>query len=152
MSGHPVTALAAAALAIGLCAGCVTPAPTTDVFEAKAGLTAQDANSSAATAVLAVRTYESGKLTPQALEVLLEECEDGLGSVTSTFDSVQPPDTDAADALRSQLDDLLADAGDATSTLRIAARRGDTGTLREAAGSLQQVTDRLDAFAKEHSQ
>jgi hypothetical protein len=35
------------------------------------------------------------------------DAEDTLGSVRTTFDSVQPPDTSAADDLRSTLDPQL---------------------------------------------
>ena len=130
--------------------GCVSPAPTTDVYEAKASLTAADAVSAARTAVLSVQTYRKGQLTTAALEVLLQESEASLEAVSGTFDSVQPPDTAAADDLSDQLGELLTDATGDARDLRIAARRDDTAQLDDAAVSLARTADELDAFAQEH--
>jgi hypothetical protein len=134
---------------IGL-TGCVSPAPTTAVYEAKAALSAADAVSAARTAVLSVQTYRQGKLTTAALEVLLQESEATLESVSGTFDSLQPPDTAAAQDLDDTLGQLLTDATDDARDLRIAARRGDTAQLDEAGTSLSKTADELDAFAQEH--
>jgi hypothetical protein len=145
-------AVALAIVTVLLLGACVSPAPTTAVFEAKAGLTASDATSAARTAVLAVETFRAGNLTAAALEVLLQESEASLDSVGSTFDSVQPPRTAAADDLRRSLDDLLSQAQDDARELRIAARRDDRAELRSSSGSLAQVATKLDAFAQEHAE
>jgi hypothetical protein len=151
MSGRPARRWPVGCAALLTCAACVSPAGTTEVYEAKAALTAKDALSSARTADLAVQSFAHGKLTEAVLEVLLQESETAVGSVTSTFDSVQPPPTTAADALRDILDALLARADSEVRELRIAARRGQRGELSQQAGALSVTADRLERFAQEHS-
>jgi hypothetical protein len=130
--------------------GCVTPAPTTSDYAGKAGSSAQAAVSAVRTALLAEDAYARGRLTSAYLESTLVDAEDTLGSVQTTFDSVQPPDTRAADDLRGTLDPLLEDAGSGLTDLRIAARRDDAAALTSTAASLVGVADQLDAFAQEH--
>jgi hypothetical protein len=138
-------ALCAAALA-----GCVAPAPDTSAYESKAGTAASAAVSAARTALTAEHTYLADRLPSSYLEQLLVESEDALGSVQTSFDSVQPPATSGADALRQALDPLLEKAGSSLTDLRIAARRDRPADLRSAAGDLSAVADKLDAFAQEH--
>jgi hypothetical protein len=133
-----------------LLTGCVTPAPTTSAYEGKAASTAQAAVSAVRTALLAEDAYARGKLTAAYLESTLVDAEESLGSVQTTFDSVQPPDTRAADDLRGTLDPLLEDAGSGLADLRIAARRDDAAALTSTAAHLTGVADKLDAFAQEH--
>jgi hypothetical protein len=131
-------------------AGCVTPAPTTSAYEGKAGNAAQAAVSAVRTALLAEDSYSHDRLTGAYLETTLVAAEDAIGSVRTSFDSVQPPDTHAADDLRGMLDPLLEQAGSGLTDLRIAARRDDRAALASTAGDLGGVADRLDAFAQEH--
>src|SRR5438477_141116 len=77
------------------------------------------------TARLATRQRLASRLPDRYLEPMLVACEKGLGALSSTFDSVQPPDTRAADALRAGLDELLQDASGAVGDARIAQRRGN---------------------------
>jgi hypothetical protein len=140
---------AVAVLAL-LLTGCVTPAPTTSAYAGKAANTAQTAVSAVRTALLAEDAYARGRLTSAYLETTLVDAEDSLGSVRTTFDSVQPPDTRAADDLRGELDPLLEQAGSGLTDLRIAARRADARALASSAADLTGVADQLDAFAQEH--
>jgi hypothetical protein len=139
-----------AAAGIGLLSACVTPAPTTADYEGKAVMTAEAAVSAARTAVTAARAYADGKLPATYLEPMLVDAEDTLDSVQSTFTSIQPPATAAADHLRGTLEPLLDDAGSAATAMRIAARRESTTALTAAAGDLAAAADDLDAFAREH--
>jgi hypothetical protein len=132
-----------------LLTGCVTPAPSTSAYESKAGNTASAAVSAVRTALLAEDTYARGRLTAPYLETTLVDAEDTIGSVRATFDSVQPPDTAAADDLRGRLDPLLEQAGSGLTDLRIAARRNDRAALASTADDLGGVADRLEAFAQE---
>jgi hypothetical protein len=145
-----VRAARAALLAalLGL-AGCVTPAPTTSAYAGKAGSTAEAAVSAVRTALLAEDAFVRGRLTAAYLETTLVDAEDTIGSVRATFDSVQPPDTPAADGLRGTLDPLLEQAGSGLTDLRIAARRDDRAALASTADDLGGVADRLEAFAQE---
>ncbi|HLM03599.1 MAG TPA: hypothetical protein VK402_00265 [Blastococcus sp.] len=138
----------AAALLAG---GCVAPAPTTADYESKAAMAADAAVSEARTAVLAADAYVHGRLTAAYLEPVLVDAEEALGSVRATFDSVQPPATAGADALRETLDPLLEDAGSAVTDLRIAARRDARDDLADTAAELSDVADDLEAFGTEHA-
>jgi hypothetical protein len=139
------------AAALSLVTGCVAPAPTTADFESKAAMPAEAAVSELRTALLAEDACARSRLTVAYLETVLVDSEEALGSVQHTFDSVQPPDTAAADDLRSTLDPLLEDAASGLTDLRIAARRDDTGQLESIAGDLSGVADQLEAFGKKHA-
>jgi len=134
-----------------LVAGCVTPAPSTSAYESKAGMTAEAAVSEVRTAIVATDAYLAGRMNSGYLETRLVGSEESLGSVHDTFDSVQPPATASADALRGTLDPLLDDAGAAVTDLRIAARRDPSDDLRTTAGDLSGVADELEAFGKQHA-
>jgi hypothetical protein len=147
MTAARLVALAVCALAT---AGCVAPAPDTSAYESKAAMTAEAAVSAARTAVVASDAYRRDRLAGTYLEPVLVDAEEALGSARTTFDSVQPPPTGEADALRSTLDPLLESAGSALTDLRIAARRDRSDDLSTAVTELTEATDRLDAFAEEH--
>ena len=78
------------------------------------------------------------------------DAEEALGSIRTTFDSVQPPATRAADELRRTLDPLLESAASDVTELRIAARRERPGALATTADDLAGVADQLEGFAQEH--
>jgi hypothetical protein len=147
MAAARLAALAVCALAT---AGCVAPAPDTSAYESKAAMTAETAVSATRTALMASDTYRRDRLAATYLEPVLVDAEQALGSAQTTFDSVQPPPTEDADALRSTLDPLLEAAGSALTDLRIAARRDRSGDLTTAAAELADAADRLDSFAEEH--
>lgn len=130
--------------------GCVGPARTTSTYEGKALRTAQDSLSELQTSLLSVQTSLHGKLTQAYLQTVLSESEDAFSSIQATFDSIQPPDTEAADKLRDSLDKLLADGADGMAQLRILARRQDTQQLAAEAQKLTATADGLDKFAQEH--
>ena len=143
--------LVTAALLAACLSGCVAPAVDTSDYESKATSTAQAAVSAARTAVLTTTTYDRGRLPVNYLEPVLVDAEDTLGSVLTTFDSVQPPATSSADAMRAELDPLLQRATSAVTDMRIAARRRESSELTRSAGALARVADRLESFAREHS-
>ena len=136
---------------VALLSGCVAPAPTTADYAQKAAMTAEDAVSAARTAVVAARAYADDKLPATYLEPMLVDAEQVVGSVQSTFVSIQPPATASADDLRAALEPLLEDAGSALTEMRIAARRDSTEALTAAADDLAAAADDLDAFAREHA-
>jgi hypothetical protein len=146
------TALAAGvtAVAIGVLTGCVTPAPKTVDYEAKAAMSAQAAVSAARTAIVAARAYAQGKLQTAYLESTVVDAENTLGAIQTTFTSIQPPPSAAADRLRDALDPLLQDAGSAATDLRIAIRRNDPAGLSSSTDDLAKTADKLDTFAQEH--
>jgi hypothetical protein len=145
------TVLVLSAVLASAVAGCVTPAPTTAAYEAKAAMSAEDAVSAVRTALLSEDTYRRGRLTAASLETVLVESEEALDSVRTTFASVQPPEAAGADALRAELDPLLEEAGSGLADLRIAARRDRRDDLATAADELTAVADELEAFGQEHA-
>jgi hypothetical protein len=136
----------AAMLLVGACTGPVRSSP---VYESKAGQTAAVAASATQTALLAVDAAEDDKASGRYLTRVLVEAEEDAGSAQGTFDGIQPPD-DHADELRAHLDDLLNEATDSLTDLRIAARRGRFAELPELARPLPGVAAKLDDFAEAH--
>jgi hypothetical protein len=126
--------------------GCVGPARTTDRYVGKATRTANDAISALQTAALAVHTSERGSMLGPYLNVVLTQAESDFNSVQQTFDSIQPPDTDEADAVRDSLDTVLTEGSDVLSRLRILARRGDQARMVASARSIPGLVDELDRF------
>jgi hypothetical protein len=134
-------------LLLGACTG---PVGSTNVYESKAGATAETVASAVETARLAVDAAGQDKAFGRYLAQLLAEAERDATSAQGTFDAIQPPDGHA-DELRDQLDGLLGQATDTLAELRIAARRGQTGELAEPAAPLAGLAERLHAFAEAHA-
>jgi hypothetical protein len=133
-----------AAVLAAAAGGCVSPSPDLGAYESKAARTASAAVSQLRTVLLAVR--DPGKLTHSYVEVLVTDAEDAYGSVTSTFDSAQPPDDPAADKVRAALDDLLSDGGDLIGAARIAIRRGDRAAVAALEPRLAEAAGQLEDF------
>jgi hypothetical protein len=85
------------------------------------------------------------------LNVVLTQAESDFNSVQQTFDSIQPPDTREADAIRDRLDKILTDGSDVLGQLRILARRGDQVKMVAQARSIPELVDKLDRFVTEVS-
>jgi hypothetical protein len=132
-----------------LLAGCVSPSRTDRDYELKAGNTAKAAASSVATAVLGAQAAGEHRATGPYLSVLLGMAEKDTLSVQGTFDSVQPPSA-RADRLRSDLDDVLADATDGLAQMRIACRRGELNALPALAHDLEPTLEQLRHFAEHY--
>lgn len=140
-------ALAVVALA-ATTTGCVGPSRSDGDFEKKAGNTAKAVASALATARIAADGAGHDKESSNYLSVVLGEAEEDASAAQATFDSYQPPSSNA-DKLRTDLDSLLGDAIDGLTALRITARRGQLDrlpTISRQLGpvltSLQQVQER----------
>jgi hypothetical protein len=140
---------AAMTAAISGCVQFVGPARTADDYERKAADTAETVLSAVRTAELAVDVADRGRAFPPYVSVLLGETEADASGAAATFESIQPPGA-SSDRLRNELDDLLTEATDELSTLRIAARRSDLEALADEAADLPRLADELDAFRTEH--
>jgi len=128
--------------------GCVGPSRTSGDYRDKAGSTAAAAESAAQTALLAVHAQTKGNAPGTYLSVILGEAEEHVGTAQNQFDSVQPPNTQA-DQLRGALDNLLSQASDVLSALRIAARRGQLDQLAKIAQPLEKLSKKLDQIQQE---
>jgi hypothetical protein len=134
-------------LLLGACTG---PVRSTNVYESKAGATAETVASAVETARLAVDAAGQDKAFGRYLAQVLAEAEEDADAAQGTFDAIQPPDG-RADELRSHLDELLGRASDTLAELRIAARRGDTAELAEPAAPLAGLAGKLHTFAEAHA-
>lgn len=142
---------AAAALAVLAVSGCVGPARDTGTYADKAMRSAQDALSQVQTARMAVDADRRGSILQPYLQVVLADAEEAISAIQDTFDSIQPPDSAEADALRDDLDAILADGVAGVAQLRIASRRGDGQRLASVSEQLADVADDLQAFEQGRS-
>jgi len=140
-------AVVVALLALGACVG---PARTFAKYESKAVHTAKDTRSAVQTARLAARAAAGRKAFGPYLSVTISEAEDDASSIQQTFDSIQPPDAEA-DHVRDELDGLLDDVVSTLGDLRIAARRGQLDRLADIAQPLDEQSNKLEHFQKDHS-
>jgi hypothetical protein len=133
-------------LLVGACTG---PVRSSEVYESKAGQTAETAASAVQTALLAVDAAKGSKAFGRYLTQVLVQAEEDADAAQGTFAAIQPPDQ-RADELRGRLDDLLTQATGTLAELRIAARRGRLADLPELAEPLPEVAEELDDFAEAH--
>ena len=134
-------------LLLGACTG---PVRSANVYESKAGATAEAVASAVETAGLAVDAARQGKAHGRYLTQVLAEAEEDASAAQGTFDGIQPPDQ-RADELRDRLDELLTEATGTLAGLRIAARRGELAALPELAAPLNELADHLQALAEEYA-
>jgi hypothetical protein len=132
-----------------LCA-CSGPVRSTNVYESKAGKTAEAVVSSVETARLAVDAAARDKAYGRYLTQVLADADKDASAVAGTFGAIQPPDA-RADELRGTLDDLLTQATSTLADLRIAARRGDFVSVQRLAAPLPELSKKLGDFAEAHA-
>lgn len=146
---QPVVAALTCAAAAACVAHPVGPARTYSKYEGKAVTTARSALSAVEMARMSADTRARDRsFGPYAASVIGDSEETAI-TVAGTFGSIQPPGPEA-DALRSELEDLLTDVADHLSALRIAARRGERAGLAGVAAPLTGDVDRLRAFVEAH--
>ncbi|HZX56360.1 MAG TPA: hypothetical protein VFE86_16860 [Ilumatobacteraceae bacterium] len=135
-------ALFAAAMSVAGCAG-----PTSDVpdYRHKAANSAEAMASQVQTALLTGRLVLDGRLTLDYASTTASDVDEDASSVQQTFDSRQPPDSSAADALHDHLDTAMTDATSAIGDMRIAIRRGSDSDIRDA---MQSLTNALPPLQK----
>jgi hypothetical protein len=138
---HRAVRPAALTAAILTTAGCVTPA-SSSTYPDKAKQSLEAAASEIATARITVQALLDHRVLGPYADRTISANENALGSIATTFGSVQPPI--GTDALHGNTTALLSDAGDAVAAARIAARRGDVPGLQQALTELGQVARDLD--------
>jgi hypothetical protein len=142
--------LAVAAMGGGCVSHPVGPARTLKKYEGKATTTAKSALSQVETVRLAARVADRDDALSGYLAVVVSEAEDALDGLAGTFESIQPPGTQA-DALRGELSELLTTALDHTAAVRIEARRGTLRGLGQVAEPLGGDADALRHFLEAHA-
>jgi hypothetical protein len=123
-------------------AACAGPSRTDDDFRHKAANTAETIQGVIGTVQVAVDAAARNRVPGPYLSVTLAEADDDASATADTFDSVQPP-SNTADKLRSRLDSLLQQTTSTLDDLRIAARRGDIGSLAGLAKPLDALDTKL---------
>ena len=98
---------------------------------------------------MAASAASEGNAFGPYVSVLISEQEEALSGLQGTFGSIQPPSS-RADALRDELQQLLSEALDHVTDVRIAARRGELPALARIAEPLADDSDALDRFIQEH--
>jgi hypothetical protein len=137
-------------LVVLLAAGCSGPVRSFEVYESKAGATAEATASAVETARLTVDAAVQGRSFGRSTAQLLAEAWKDASAVQGSFDSIQPPDA-RADSLHAELDGLLEQAVSALADLRTAGRRGDNASLARLARPLGELSDKLGAFGEAHA-
>jgi hypothetical protein len=142
-----------ALLAVVVAGGCVPhpvgPARTEAKYQGKAVTTAEGAISAVNTVRIAATTSSRDHAFGPYLSVLISEQEEALSGLQGTFDSIQPPNGHADD-LKAELDELLSNALDHVSDVRVAVRRGHLGDLAHESEPLTADADKLESFTEAH--
>lgn len=123
-------------------AACVGPARSESDYRADIGNTATMAVSFIRSAQLTVDAVERGKAAAPYVGRRLTEDENGLGSVITSFGSVQPPSPDL-DRLRAEVLALLNEAHSVVGELRIAAFRDHHDRMPSIGRPLDRLADEL---------
>jgi hypothetical protein len=129
----------------------VGPARTFEKYQGKAVTTAESALSVAETVRLIADAASRDRAFGPYTAISLSDQEDSVSGLEGTFSSIQPPD-DAAEQLRDDLDQLLVQAVDGVSGVRIAARQGRLSDLADEADTLADVSTGLRAFIDANQQ
>jgi hypothetical protein len=130
-----------------LVSSCAGSARTPTAYRLKARNSADAALSAVETATLAARLVREKRAFSTYVSVVLDSAERDATATQSTFASIQSPSR-ASDQLREQVNQVLNDAADAISKMRIAARRDERADLLRAAQSLPKLADELQRFSE----
>lgn len=131
------------AVALGL-SGCVSPATGASSYEGKGANSAGAAHSEVATAALVVDQVLHDRLPKAYADETVSANEAALGSIADSFGNVQPPSE--SDQVRTEVADLIDEAGSTVADARIAVRRGDDPELRRLLTQLRRLADALAAL------
>ena len=127
-----------------LLGGCIAPALDQGAFEQNAKSALESAASETSTAQIAVDVLLSGKATNAYADTVVTDSENAMGGIETSFGVVDPPAA-TQDGLRDEVLTLLGDADDALAHARIAIRRGDVSSLREAHKELEDASAHLES-------
>jgi hypothetical protein len=131
-------AVAFAAVVVCATTSCVSPAINSEGYRGKVQQSATRLVGVIGSAQLAAQLELDGKMLSTITDELISEAEQDAQSVSSSLDSVQPPDQ-ASISLRDRADSVLQDASSQLSDLRIAERRGDRDGMRTTLDELAKT-------------
>jgi hypothetical protein len=139
-------ALAALLLVVPVGAGCAGPTVTDDAVRTQAVLSSEAAASELGTVEMAVRAQLGGRTWWSFTDVTVTASESAAGTIEETFVSRQPPSRSGP--LYRRTGDVLAEAADLTTDVRIAVRRHDEAELQLLVREVAPVLDALDRIAR----
>jgi hypothetical protein len=134
---HVSLAVGSLVLIVAL-SSCVSPAINAEGYRGKVNQSAQKMAGIIGSAQLAAELDLQGKLLDTVADQTISDAEQDSQSVSTSLGSVQPPDQTSI-ALRTQADQVLQDASSQLSDLRIAQRRGDQASMRDALDKLART-------------
>lgn len=120
----------------------LTPAVNIGDYRNKAGASAQAMISIIGSATLAAQLQLANRLTETVTNDVVSAAEMDAGSVTTAFDSRQPPDRGSL-VLKARTDYPLQHAAADLAALRIAVREGDTATMRQELAAMHALMSKL---------
>lgn len=123
--------------------GCVAPAFDSGAFQRNAIHALESAVSDTRTGAMTLELHLDDRVMRPYADTVLTESEDAIGPVEDSFGVVDPP-TDADAALRTEVGDLLTDAGNALADARIALRSGDRAAMAQSVTQLRAVADAME--------
>jgi hypothetical protein len=132
---------------VAVVSGCAGSARTSTSYRLKARNSAKATLSAVESATLAARLVREKRAFSTYVSVVLDSAERDATGTESTFASIQSPST-ASDKLRDQVNQVLNDASDAISKMRIAARRDEWTDLLQVAQSLPKIASELQRYAE----
>jgi hypothetical protein len=127
-----------------LLTGCVTPATSSEQYQAKALATVEAVASEVATVEIVVALLLEGRILVPYADRTISSAEVAISTIGDTLGSVQPPDDPGSDAVRADVAAVVQEAEDAVADARIATRRSDVDGLRAAGDALAGVAAGLD--------
>ena len=135
--------------AASACAHPVGPARTFGKYEGKARTTVESALSNVQTVLLTAKAAAEHRTFGPYTGIVVSEAEESLSGLPGTFGSIQPPSA-RADRLRDEVDQLLSDALDHVTEVRVAVRRGSLDDAGDTAAPLLGDVNKLQSFLEEH--
>jgi hypothetical protein len=118
-----------------LLCGCISPAINAEGYRGKVGHSAEKMAGIMGAAMLAAQLDLGGKMLQTASDNVVSDAENDAQSVVTSLSVVQPPD-EISIQLRSRAEDVLQNAANELSDLRIALRRDDKAGMRSALAEL----------------
>lgn len=143
---RPYAAYARVALLVVLAmvvGGCVAPAFDEGAYHQNGVAALKSALSQTRTSALALQARLDGRVTAQAADTMVTDCEDAIGPIEASYENVDPASS-RQDPQRMAVTALLGSASAGLTEARIAVRRGDVAGMRSAMAQLDAVSDALE--------
>jgi hypothetical protein len=135
---RPGVAVALSAMVVLGTTSCVSPAINSEGYRGKVEQSAKTLVGIIGSAQLAAQLELDGKMLSTITDELISEAEQDSQSVSTSLDSVQPPNQESI-SLRDRADSILQDASSQLSDLRIAERGSDHHAMRETLDDLAKT-------------